>query len=169
MVMLNVNDKQLARIAETLSSTQRDIRIANTRALTSTRRKAQAQAMAEYRKTLGINSAKSRIGGRKIGQDYFIVTISGRAALISSFKGVKGKRNAPVKSYPRSFWQYSRKDKSRLLPLARRTPRSRNDLEVLTVDLNPLALETRKQVEGKVAGNYSQEFERVLVSRRQNA
>ena len=51
MVMLNVNDKQLAGIAKTLSSTQRDVRIANTRALTSTRKKAQAQAMAEYRKT----------------------------------------------------------------------------------------------------------------------
>ena len=173
MVMLNVNDRQLAKIAETLTSTQSDIRIANTRALTKARREAQADATREYRKRLTVRSSKSRIGGRKIGQDHFRVTISPRAALINSFNGVKPKHNAPVTfngvTYPRSFWQYSKTDKSRLLPLARRTPSSRNDLELITIDLTQDSIRTRKLVEGKVPTNYSKEFERVLVSRRQNA
>ena len=173
MVMLNVNDKQLAKIAETLTSTQRDIRIANTRALSTTRKLAQADATREYRRRLTVRSTKSRIGSRKVGEDHFRVTISPRPALIDSFNGVKPKHNAPVTfngvTYPRSFWQYSKTDKSRLLPLARRTPSSRNDLELITIDLTQDSIRTRKLAEGRVPANYSREFERSLVSRRRNA
>ena len=172
MVMININDKKLARIAETRSSTQKDVELANRRALISVNRKAGADARRKMAQQGNIKPrrTKASVGGRKVNSEHYIVFISGRPASIDALKGVRPKHNKSVrykgKTYPRSFYQYGKS--GRLLPLARRSG-SRTALEYLTPDLLPTSIKVSKEVRANIAPNYQKEFERVLVSRRRNA
>lgn len=173
MVMLNVNDRQLARIAETLSSTQKDVELANRRALISVNRKAGSDARRRMSQqgNLKPRRTKASVGGRKVNAEHYIVFISGRPASVDAHKGVRPKLNKSVtykgKTFPRSFYQYGKRG-GKLLPLAR-VEGSRTSLDYLTVELLPVAIKASKEVQGNTAANYSKEFERVLVSRRRHA
>ena len=172
MVMININDKKLARIAETLSSTQKDVEFANKRALRRTYDRAGPNARRRLRKQANLveRSAKSRTASKIIGAEHYRIFISDREALINSLKGVRPAKNKPVrykgKTYPRSFWQFGKKDKSRLWPLSRRTSARRSDLEIHTIDISQEVAGIGKQVQDDNVVVYRTEFERSLVDRR---
>lgn len=171
MVTLKIDNNKLARIAETLSSTQKDVELANKNALTHVRRRARASANKSLAQKANLKPrrGKAAVAVKYVSPERFIIFISGRQASVDALKGVTGRKNKPVRykgnTYPRSFYQYGKTNKKRLLPLAR-SSNSRTKLEYLTVDILPEAIQVSKETQANTSKLYNQEFERVLVYRR---